>query len=389
MAEATATRRNPRALIVMETPWSYGGPAKNVLEFARSTVRSSRSGFPVRVAIAVFHRGKPNTSNEFAATCERLGVEVHVIREGFPFDPRVLPAIRKIIAAYKPDLVETHAVKSHFLIWLTRSFRHRAWIAFHHGYTWTSTRTRLYNSLDRWSLRSASQVVTDCQPFASDLEKIGVFPDRITVRHSCVRDFVTPPSERVAVLRRALGISDGMEVILTVGRLSREKGQAYLVEAASLLQQRNGGRKMCFIVAGIGPDREMLEKLASAKQVSESFRFPGLVADIAPYYGLANMLVLPSQSEGSPNVLLEAMAAGLPIVATAVGGVPEIVANEKEALLVESRNATALAGAIERLCDEGSLREQLSSAARSKAKSYSPAAYCESLLTLYERCLAR
>jgi glycosyltransferase involved in cell wall biosynthesis len=129
--------------------------------------------------------------------------------------------------------------------------------------------------------------------------------------------------------------------------------------------------------------------LARERQVSESFRFPGLVADIAPYYGLANMLVLPSHSEGSPNVLLEAMAAGLPIVATAVGGVPEMVANEKEGLLVESRNAPALAQAIERLSGEESLRVQLGKEARSKSKSYTPVAYCESLLALYERCLAQ
>jgi glycosyltransferase involved in cell wall biosynthesis len=389
VADSKATRKIVRVLAVMETPWPTGGPAKNVLEFARRAGCASHTSLQAQVAVAVFHRGKPKTSNDFVSACEQLGLEVNIIGERFRFDPRVLAALQNIVESYKPDIVETHAVKSHFLIWLTRAYRKRVWVAFHHGYTWTSVKTRLYNSLDRWSLLSASHVVTDCLPFASDLKKIGVLPERIAVQHSCVNEFVSPSTERIADLRRTLRIDDGMQVILSVGRLSREKGQAYLIEAASLLRQRNGRRNMCFILAGVGPDREMLEKLARERQVSESFRFPGLVADIAPYYGLANMLVLPSHSEGSPNVLLEAMAAGLPIVATAVGGVPEMVANEKEGLLVESRNAPALAQAIERLSGEESLRVQLGKEARSKSKSYTPVAYCESLLALYERCLAQ
>jgi glycosyltransferase involved in cell wall biosynthesis len=387
VAEATATRRNPRALIVMETPWPYGGPAKNVLEFARSASRSSDSRFRVRVAIAVFHRGKPNTSNEFATTCEQLGLEVHVIREGFPFDPRVLPAIRKIIASYKPDLVETHAVKSHFLIWLTQSYRRRAWIAFHHGYTWTSSKTRLYNSLDRWSLPSASQVVTDCRPFAAELETIGVAPNRITVQHSSVNDFIPAPPERVAALRRNLQIPDSAQVVLTVGRLSREKGQALVVEAAALLRQKSACKNLYFVLPGIGPDLDMLQNLARERGVLDSFRFPGLVSDIPTYYSLATLMALPSYSEGSPNVLLEAMAAGLPVVATNVGGVPEIVTHEKEALLVESGNAAALAQAIDRLCADTALRERLATAARLKSRAYSPVAYCQSLLSVYARSL--
>jgi glycosyltransferase involved in cell wall biosynthesis len=387
VADPKANPRIVRVLAVMETPWPTGGPAKNVLEFARRAACAPHNSLQARVAVAVFHRGKPKTSNDFVFACEQLGLEVHLIRERFRFDPLVLTALRNIVESCKPDIVETHAVKSHFLIWLTRAYRERVWIAFHHGYTWTSFKTRIYNSLDRWSLRSASRVVTDCRPFASDLEKIGIAPGHITVQHSCVNDFVSPPTERIADLRRDLRIDGGIQVILSVGRLSREKGQAYLIEAASLLQ-KNGHLNMCFILAGVGPDREMLEMLAREKQVSESFRFLGLVADIAPYYGLANMLVLPSHSEGSPNVLLEAMAAGLPIVATAVGGVPEMVTNEREALLVENRNAPALARAIERLSGAPSLGEQLGREARSKSKLYSPAAYCESLLGVYERCLS-
>ena len=103
---------------------------------------------------------------------------------------------------------------------------------------------------------------------------------------------------------------------------------------------------------------------------------------------MANLVVLPSHSEGSPNVLLEAMSAGLPIIATAVGGVPEIVEHEKQALLVEKQNPSALARSIERLLDDPGLCAQLSVAARQSISAYSPEAYRDSILSLYQSCLA-
>jgi glycosyltransferase involved in cell wall biosynthesis len=383
----TPLRRAICVLIVMETPWPTGGPAKNVLEFARRAASSSHPSLQALVTVAVFHRGAPNTSNDFVAACEQIGLKCHLLREGFRYDPRALATLRQIVASLQPDIIETHAVKSHFVVWLTRAFRRRGWVAFHHGYTWTSPVTRLYNLLDRWSLPSASHVVTDCRPFAAELETIGVAPNRITVQHSSVNEFVPPLPERVAALRRNLQIPDRAQVVLTVGRLSREKGQALVVEAAAFLRQKNVCNNLYFVLPGIGPDLDMLRNLAREREVFDSFRFPGLVSDIPTYYSLATLMALPSHSEGSPNVLLEAMAAGLPVVATNVGGVPEIVTHEREALLVESGNAAALAQAIDRLCADTALRERIATAARLKSRAYSPVAYCQSLLSVYARSL--
>jgi glycosyltransferase involved in cell wall biosynthesis len=101
---------------------------------------------------------------------------------------------------------------------------------------------------------------------------------------------------------------------------------------------------------------------------------------------MANLFVLPSHSEGSPNVLLEAMAAGLPIIATAVGGVPEIVRNGEEAVLVEKQNPKVLAQAIARVLQDNKLQRQLAEAAQHRIQAYSPAAYCRSILSIYRSC---
>ena len=178
------------------------------------------------------------------------------------------------------------------------------------------------------------------------------------------------------------------QVALCIGRLSREKAQADLVEAAALLRSENKQRKIRFILAGEGPDEQMLKDAARSLLVDDWFIFTGPVQDLRPYYTLANFLVLPSHTEGSSNVLLEAMAAGLPIIATAVGGVPEIVETEKEALLVEKQNPIALGRAIERLLDDANLQIKLADGARQRVSAYSPAAYCDSILSLYQSCLA-
>ena len=284
-------------------------------------------------------------------------------------------------------MIQTHAVKSHFLARLAGLPKCAPWIAFHHGYTWTDLKVRLYNQLDRWSLPHASKIITVCHSFARDLEHFGIPTERIAVRHNSVRAFLPASEDRVHELRQTLGCSADTKVLLSVGRLSREKGQADLIEALATIRKEESQRKLLLIIVGVGPESRILKNAAKKLRVADWVVFPGHQADVTPYYTLADLMVLPSHSEGSPNVLLEAMAAGLPIIATAVGGVPEIVTSGKEALLVEVRSPAALALAINRALGDDNLRKQLSGAARSASANYSPEAYCDFMLSVYNSCL--
>ncbi len=369
---------------------SLTGVAKPVIEFARSAAHPQQS-LRANIAIATFQRGSsgsPLASNEFILACQEAGLDVHVIRERFIFDPAVLVAMRKLIATLDPHIVQTHGVKSHFLMRLAATHRQRHWIAFHHGYTWTNLKVRAYNQLDRWSLRSASRVVTVCRPFATALQEIGVRAERIAIQHNAVKAFLPAPEARVLELRRTLGIPAGAQVLLNVGRLSREKGHADLIQAIAISRKANSDRTLRVVFVGDGPDGQRLRDAAREWAVADWVIFAGHQADVTPYYTIADLMVLPSHTEGSPNTLLEAMAAGIPIVATAVGGVPEIVTNNKEALLVEAHNPAALARAIDCVLGDQNLQRQLSSHARSAAAAYSPAAYCDSMLALHNACLA-
>jgi glycosyltransferase involved in cell wall biosynthesis len=114
----------------------------------------------------------------------------------------------------------------------------------------------------------------------------------------------------------------------------------------------------------------------------------GLQRDVGPYYAIADMVVMPSHSEGSPNALLEAMIAGAPVVATRAGGIPEIAMHEETAILVESRDPEGLATAIHGLLHDPEKRRRLGEKARMVARTeYSPEAYRRSLGQIYAQVL--
>jgi len=138
------------------------------------------------------------------------------------------------------------------------------------------------------------------------------------------------------------------------------------------------------VLVGDGPERERLGQAARAAWLEARVVFAGHQREVGPYYGLADVFVLPSHSEGSPNVLLEAMAAGVPVVATAVGGVPELVENEESALLVRPGDSATMAEAIGRLLADRELAERLARNAAVAVKArFSPDAYARALVGLY------
>ncbi len=373
-----------RVLSIMEAS-SVTGPVKNLLQFAHSAATPAGDRPPIKMTIATFQRRGSEQPNRFVMAAETAGLPVDVIHERRAFDLSVVDQLRAVAAARKPDIIQTHNFKSHFLMRFAGLHKQYCWIAFHHGHTWTDFKNRIYNQLDRWSLPAAHAVVTVCRQFAEQLGRRGVKRDRIVVRHNMVKPFRAASPEQAVQLRNSLGIPAAALVILSVGRLSREKGFLDLVEAVSRVRAEATNRRIIFVIVGDGPDRAKITERAAELGVAERIILSGHQSDLARFYTMADMLVMPSHSEGSPNVLLEGMAAGLPIVATAVGGVPEIAQHGKTALLVDRENIAALASAIDQLASDLALRERLASAALEHSKAYDAAAYCSAMREVYER----
>jgi glycosyltransferase involved in cell wall biosynthesis len=173
-------------------------------------------------------------------------------------------------------------------------------------------------------------------------------------------------------------------VVLTVGRLSREKAQSDLLVAFKQLLDQYPDLPARLVVVGDGPERAKLETTVNGLGIKERVNFTGQVSDVMTYYALAGVFALPSHSEGSPIVVLEAMAANVPIVATAVGGVPEILVHNESALLVPPSNPTAMAEAIALIWKDKELAERLTRASAALVASrFTPESYVESLIQIY------
>ena len=379
------TRSPIRVLTLIENA-TVTGPARNVIEFGKMAARS-KPGLPaVKVTIVTYQRGPEESPLALAA--RQAGLAVATVAERRRWDTQVFAQLKQVIAEINPDILETRNVKSHFLVRLLGLHRKYPWVAWNHGYTATSRLDRAYTQLDRWSLRGAYRVVTVCRPFAEQIERLGVQRDRVTILHNSVKPFVPPPQEAVQSVRRELGVADDEAVILSVGRLSQEKGHADLIHAAATLNAMSGAPRFRVVIVGDGREQERLAQLASRLGIETRITFAGFQRDTRPYYAMATVVAVPSHSEGSPNVVLEAMAAGLPIAANAVGGVPEILQENVTGLMVPPRNPEAMAKAILRILSDQELRVRLGAAARARAESsHTPEAYRRTLVEFYQNTL--
>jgi glycosyltransferase involved in cell wall biosynthesis len=237
---------------------------------------------------------------------------------------------------------------------------------------------RLYNQLDRWSLRKPSRLVTVSEAFKRQLLSLGIEGGRIAILQNAVSPDWIDRVRRAdaASIRRDLGL-EGRQVILAVGRMSREKAHSDLIAAFHLL--RASLPRATLVMVGEGPERASLEESAG-----EGVLFTGHQRDVSRFFAIADVMVLPSLTEGSPNVLLEAMACGVPSVATNVGGVPEIVSDGKEALLVPARDPVRLAAAIIRVLREPALREGLiEKSLEAIRQNHSPESRATALMRIY------
>lgn len=374
-------------LLAMIEASTVTGPAKNLVEFCRNA-RSSVD--PVEASIVTFNRAGSTGSNQFIEAVRAAGLSSDVIDERHRFDLGVLPRLRDAVARHSPDIIQTHSVKSHFLVWLSGLWRELPWIAFHHGYTTTNLKMRAYNQLDRLSLKRASKVVTVSESFARDLQRLGVNRNRISVLHNSIdvsRAADINDSE-VRDLRSRLKIADDERVVLAVGRMSREKGHTDLVAAVDHLRRLYPEMRVRTVIVGVGPEQPRIESAIDSFGLGGRVIFAGQVSDVRPYYRMADLLALPSHSEGSPNVLLEAMAAGVPVVATAVGGVPEIITHNDTGLLVEASDPRALAREIGNVLVETELARRLAfQARRHVCARHSPESRLARLVEIY-RALA-
>ncbi|MDQ2777761.1 MAG: glycosyltransferase family 4 protein [Acidobacteriota bacterium] len=384
-----STKLAPIKLLAFMEASVVNGAAKSLLNFCDTLKRDPDSR--VEVTIATFHRGSVQNGvapNEFVEAVQSRGIKAIVIPERHRFDRDLVAALRKSGAEVNPDIVQTNNVKSHLLVRMSGLNRGRSWIAFHHGYTATDLKVKLYNQLDRWSLRAADRVVTVCGPFRQQLIAAQIPQARIRVVHNSAAISDSIPVEAANQIRRNLGLGQNTNVLIAIGRLSFEKGHADLIGALDQLRRSRPNLAWKLLMVGSGPEQANLETAVRQFGLEAQVIFTGQQSDVLPFLQISDLMVLPSHSEGSPHVVFEAMSAGVPILATRVGGIPEILTDGQTAVLVPPKNPEAMASGIARLLESPETALSLASRAREiLVERFSHDTYKTTLLRIYDEVL--
>ena len=338
----------PRRILLAIDSLQHGGAERHVVDLA---VALHRRGDDVEVACSA--------DGPLAAELREHGVPVHVAM------PRLVKrrtslryawALRRLVRRTRPDVVHAHLYASAAAAAIATVGTDVPLVVCEQTEApWRSRRARV---MSRWVYRRARVVVAVSEAIRDLLEDgFGVLPAKVAL----VRNSVTPvPADAAA--------RDGARppTIGTIARLHPEKGLHHLLEAAPRIAAAVPGAR--FAVVGDGPLRAELEAAAREHGVADRVEFLGARDDARRLMAGFDLLVLPSISEGTPLTIVEAMLAGLPVVASAVGGIPEQVVDGVTGLLVPPRDPDALAAAATRVLSDPELARRLGEAGRARAE---------------------
>jgi glycosyltransferase involved in cell wall biosynthesis len=253
-------------------------------------------------------------------------------------------------------------------------------------HTWYSEgwKLRLYEAADKLALRAFDHVAVVSPSLLAEVRRAGVAPSRSSLVENGV-GFAPPPREAVAALGAALRRGRGERLVVRVGRLARSKGNHLLLEAVAGLGPSPGVR---VVFVGEGEEGAGLAAQARALGLQDRVDFMGFRDDVYAFVSAADVLVSCSLKEGLPLVLLEAMAAGKPVVATSVGAVPSVIVPGRNGWLVPPGDAAALGAALkEALTDEAAARARAEQARADYEASHSREAMGRRYLAIYASVL--
>ena len=312
----------------------------------------------------------------FVARIEALDVRVTPILVGRRGYRREYRQLRALVARLQPGVVHTHGYRADVIGGAAARGNRAPTVSTVHGFTGGGYRNRLYEAVQSLALRRADAVIAVSAPLVRRLTDAGVRRERI---HCVPNGFAptNPPAPR-AEARRRLGISGDAKVVGWVGRLSREKGADVMLYA---LSECDPSWRLSII--GAGPELDQLKQEAARLGITERIVWHGEVADAGSLFTAFDAFVLSSRTEGTPITLLEAMNSRVPIVATRVGGVPDVVTSA-HAILVAPEQALAIANALSTLQREPTAAIRRSEMARDRLlESFSSAAWLDAVDAVY------
>ncbi len=346
---------------------NMGGPALHVSYLTRGL---DRRGYSTTLVAGELARGEDSMS--FVA--DELGIEVidvpELRREISPIsDPAAIRWLVREIRRVRPHILHTHTAKAGAVgrtaALLAGDARPPVIVHTYHGHVlrgyFDPIRTRFFRETERALARHTTRLIAVGPEVRDDLVALGVAPaDQFVVIRLGIDLEHRVSSDRRAEFRRLFGIPEERFVVGWVGRMTTIKRVPDVLVSFRALLDRGIDAALCLV--GDGPDRTAVEREAAELGIARHILSVGYQEDVAPYYSFFDVLVLPSANEGTPVVAIEALAAGRPVVATRVGGLPDVVSEGEDGFLVEVGDVEGVAAALERLARDPALRARMGAA---------------------------
>lgn len=371
----------PNALIIIATD-VIGGPGKGLFQLLRYS-----NSFNFEYHLCNYHPAHAKgASNEFFEYAQQNGILINPLHQNWVIDPFLILRAYKIAKRFGCNLVQTHGYKSSVIGFFLQRIWGVPWIGFSHGYTFDNKKMALYNKIESFVLRYPDRVVAVSQSMKDLLIKKKVPEDKIVVIENAIESKPHPPEMSANQLKSKLGLSTSDFVIGVIGRLNPEKGHEVFLEALRNVVKIHPDVRV--LILGKGQEEKKLKNYCDTCGLNNNVMFLGYRPDVWNYYQLMDLMVIPSHSEGLPNVLLEAMANGVPVVSTAVGGIPGII-GRNNGVLIPPGNPAVMAERILDLMENPEKRKTLSENGKKKVLSdFRPEDRAKKIVDLYNALLA-
>lgn len=319
--------------------------------------------------------------NDFAADLDAAGVPVRPLGRRGPWDLHVIRRLHGLMDRERPDLVHAWLPFASLLALVAGRAARVPAIVISQRASHEATLPPLWRRIYRWSQRRADRVIVNSKAALREELAAGLLPARaVHIPNALGRREILPLADR-----GSLGLPPG-PLVLALGQLSREKGHADLIDAWSTVHR--GRPDATLALLGDGPLRGELEDRVARAGLGSSVLFLGFRHPAQPYLRAADLFVQASRTEGLPNSVLEAMAARRAVVATAVGGVPELVEDGTSGLLVPPGRPEALARALLELLGDPARLERFGAAGEALSGRFSLEGVVAAVEAVYESCLA-
>lgn len=329
----------PINILHLRDTHEIGGPGKTILETHRAIDRGR-----FHLHLGVFLRHGEQEDSPFIAEARRFGLPVHFIKGRHAYDFRMIGRVIELVKALQIDIVHAHEVKSDLIAYLAAQVRPVPIVTTLHGWIGNSFKQRLFAKLDKQIIRGFDRVIAVSRRIEEELLAAGVPGERLCMVHNAIVVERYRRTGRRGILAEVIGRPIAGPVIASLGRLSPEKGHADLIDAMDRVIRC--GQKVSLVLIGDGPERSKLVQQVNELGLQGMVHLPGYIQEPQRLFEEIDLMVLPSHTEGLPNAALEALLMEVPVLATRVGGTPEVITDGNTGRLVSPHSPEELAAGL-------------------------------------------